>query len=179
MAKVCGSCGSEDVFCRELCVPCYYRAYRSGQLEVKRHGRTLEERFFAFVDTSGVCWEWTGGPDHSGYGVFDDSMGGRYRAHRWSWNHLVGQVPDGLVLDHLCRNKVCVNPDHLEPVTPAENTRRGYSPAAMNARKTACPQGHPYDAVVMVDGRERRKCSICNREAGRRFRARRKNAGAA
>lgn len=83
---------------------------------------TPEDRFWVQVDV-GLCWEWTGAQDQ-GYGLF--SFEGRpVRAHRWLWELLVELIPAGLQLDHLCRNHSCVNPDHLEPVTQAENIRRG------------------------------------------------------
>ena len=82
------------------------------------------DRFWARVDV-GLCWEWTGSNDR-GYGMF--RLDGRtVRAHRWAWETLVGPIPRGLHLDHLCRNPPCVNPDHLEPVTQPENIRRGHA----------------------------------------------------
>lgn len=83
------------------------------------------------IDASGDCWEWTG-PKQSGYGFVTSR---RKVAHRWVWEQLVGEIPPRLVLDHLCRNIVCVNPDHLEPVTITENTvARGFSPTARKVR---------------------------------------------
>lgn len=103
------------------------------------------------------CWQWTAGSYADGYGGFH--LDGRYiGAHRAAWFLLVGDVPDGLVLDHLCRNRRCVNPEHLEPVTSTENTARGVGVAAMNARKTHGPCGHPYD-VFTPSGR--RYCRSC------------------
>lgn len=75
-------------------------------------------KFWGYVLPTGFCWEWTGQKD-SGYGRYSGRP-----AHRVTYEVLVGPIPDGLTLDHLCRNKGCVNPDHLEPVTSSENTRR-------------------------------------------------------
>lgn len=90
---------------------------------------TREERFWAKVDRSGDCWRWTGALARGGYGFAvvgsrDDPQ--RYRnAHRFAYELSVGPIPEGLELDHLCRNRRCVNPAHLEPVTHSENMRRG------------------------------------------------------
>lgn len=104
------------------------------------------ENFWKKIDV-GLCWEWTGAKK-KGYGLFnlpmvDGVRGGQIGAHRMAWKLLVDpDLPDWLDLDHLCRNHACCDPDHLEPVTRAENLRRGRS---ANAEKTHCPKGHPYD----------------------------------
>ena len=106
------------------------------------------QRFWARVNKNGPlwngtpCWEWDH-PDVHGYGVIwwhQRSM----KAHRLAYELLVGPIPGGLTLDHLCRNTTCVNPDHLEPVTLRVNILRGESPFARNARKTHCLEGHPF-----------------------------------
>lgn len=84
------------------------------------------------------CWEWIGTLSSEGYGRFEKDL-----AHRVSYRRSVGPIPEGLQLDHLCRNRRCVNPEHLEPVTGRINTLRGETLPAMNAAKTECIHGHP------------------------------------
>jgi len=117
------------------------------------------------------CWPWLGTPSGNGYGRigFGKKM---FTAHCVAYELLVGQIPEGLTLDHTCRNRICCNPKHLEPVTEKVNILRGTSPSAENARKTHCPRGHPYNesnTYVHKDGR--RDCIICVRENVRKWRA--------
>ena len=115
------------------------------------------------------CWEWTAAK-RGGYGVFGlgTRSDGLIRAHRYAYAELVGPIPEGLQLDHLCRNRPCVNPEHLEPVTGRENTLRGESPQAQNARKTHCPRGHAYDLLnTYSGGKGGRQCDICRKERDR------------
>lgn len=100
-----------------------------------------EDRFWMQVVMVENCWEWIGTVNSGGYGSFND--GRQFKAHRWSYARFKGPIPPSLTLDHLCRNRRCVNPDHLEPVTNRENILRGNGPTAENARKTHCKRGHP------------------------------------
>jgi hypothetical protein len=118
------------------------------------------------------CWEWIGWKNSKGYGQMSIKQK-KKPAHRVVYELLVGPIPDGLQLDHLCRNHGCVRPDHLEPVTPRENLIRGNTKAAENVAKTHCPKGHPYDdANTVVTTKGYRKCRECNkiqcREYGKR-----------
>lgn len=119
------------------------------------------------------CWFYAGYIAKNGYGMLHNIESRKtLYAHRFVYENLVGHIPDGLELDHLCRNRSCINPDHLEPVTRAENVRRGLAgeiTAARQRAKTSCPQGHPYDAENTYIWRNRRDCRICRREARRKY----------
>ena len=124
------------------------------------------ERMNSHTSTSDpdACWLWGGYRDRYGYGRVRGVL-----AHRISYTLFVGEIPAGLQLDHLCRNRSCINPRHLEPVTARENTLRGLTGAARNALKTHCPQGHPYDEANTVrDSNGARRCRTCRRARYRR-----------
>lgn len=120
------------------------------------------ERFWSKVDTGGRCWIWLASVSPSGYGKFRLSDPRRLvAAHRFAYELEVGPIPEGLDLDHLCRNRGCVNPAHLEPVTRSENVRRGTKGRLV----THCPQGHEYDeANTYVSPQGLRHCRRCRRE---------------
>lgn len=123
---------------------------------------TAIERIMQHSDRSSDCWLWTRSLDGKGYASI--KVDGRMQlAHRLSYTSLVGPIPKGLVLDHLCRVRRCVNPAHLEPVTDRENILRGEGFGAKNAAKTHCPQGHPYDgANTLIRPNGNRRCRACH-----------------
>ena len=103
----------------------------------------LPERFWAKVALlSSDCWEWRGALSSKGYGNFGVGNGRTGHSHRVAYLALIGDIPPQLELDHLCRNRACVNPAHLEAVSGRVNNLRGTSPAALRARRTHCPRGH-------------------------------------
>lgn len=126
------------------------------------------------VGYGGSCWVWLGGQGKQGYGQLrwrgSSSMG----AHRVAYEELRGPVPNGLHLDHLCRNRLCVNPDHLEPVTPVVNILRGFGAHAQNARKTHCKRGHEFTPentyLIAGGGRACRACWRANPDKSRLYR---------
>ncbi|MFD9789638.1 HNH endonuclease signature motif containing protein [Streptomyces sp. NPDC059070] len=133
--------------------------------------RDWTDRFLAKIrDSEGGCWEWTGHIKPNGYGQV--RVGDRkHNVHRLAYEVLVGPIPPGLVIDHLCRNRRCLRPDHLEPVTQRTNVLRGEGPAARNARSTHCVQGHTFDAVnTYVRPNGSRDCRSCNADRNRRRR---------
>lgn len=158
-------CGSR-MKCRQMCDAHYKRWRRTGDpapsQPIQIRG-DVEGRFWSKVDKSGDCWIWRGSRASLGYGQFP--IGKRMTlAHRIAYTFIRGSIPDGLVLDHLCQNTSCVNPDHLDPVTHRENILRGSSPHAINARKTSCPSGHPYSAEnTYIPASGGRKCRTCHR----------------
>src|SRR5690606_38241534 len=136
--------------------------------------------FWKKVDKSGACWNWTAALKSNGYGHFATGPNGGQKAHlahRFSYELTVGPIPEGLVLDHKCRNRRCVNPDHLEAVTQRENLLRGDTFQAANAAKTHCPEGHPYTGDnLIVNNRGSRVCRACKRRTDRRSYAARSTA---
>lgn len=126
--------------------------------------------------TDSGCWEWQGVRNRDGYGVIEIRQpgtgrrgGGRAQraAHRISYETFAGPIPEGLTIDHLCRNRACVNPEHLEPVTQRVNTLRGEGLPAQLARQTHCKRGHALSGANLLwqsaKGRRYRKCRECLR----------------
>lgn len=120
---------------------------------------SAECRFWAKANRADGCWLWEGTGDRKGYGRFG-ADGVRWLAHRYAYTVLVGSIPEGHELDHLCKITNCVNPAHLEPVLPAEHARRS-DQGAYQRRKTHCPAGHPYtpeNTRMQGTGRHCRAC---------------------
>ena len=148
---------------------------------------TPAQRFWAKVEFTATCWLWTATLTRKGYGQFYPTTTPGVPAHRWAYEFCIGAIPEGLQIDHLCRVRRCVRPDHLEVVTPRENHRRGLAPLllaqylqrlresgeltggaiAMRERQWAklhCPQGHPYDSLnTSITAKGHRNCRTCHR----------------
>jgi HNH endonuclease len=147
--------------------PRRYIQYHNGHVkaDVTRHS-VVEAGF------STSCWKWGGHIPKDGYGIIYARVGSARLAHRVSYEIAKGPIPAGLQIDHLCHNRWCINPDHLEAVTPAENNRR-----RLVKRKTHCPHGHEYSlSNTVITRKGSRICQICtragHRESQRRRRAR-------
>lgn len=128
-----------------------------------RMAKSQIDRFIRFIikDDMG-CWLWQGHLDKNGYGSFWQKTG--HRAHRWSYEYYKEKIPQGLTIDHLCRVKNCVNPDHLEVVTNRENILR-----AKPVNKS-CKNGHLYSEHGFLNTLGRKACRICSRGNTRRWR---------
>lgn len=138
---------------------------------------TPEERFLAKIEEVDGHWIWIGAASGGRYGSFRDEAGRTVKAHRWSYEHWIGPIPEGFDVDHVCRVILCVRPhgDHLEAVTHAENVKRGNRNG--NQLKTHCPEGHPYDEANTYHGRQSRGCRTCRAISQRRYRDRARDHG--
>ncbi len=135
---------------------------------MKRKVKNEEGRFWSHVTKSDDgCWRWTGATNGHGYGCFWTETK-TWGAHRYAYEKKLGAIPNGMVLDHLCRNRLCVNPEHLEIVPQVENVRRGESLAVANRAKTHCVNGHRFDQKNTYVRRrawgESRECRKCHAE---------------
>ena len=135
-----------------------------GAIMPKILNKTLWQRFREKFEINHKtdCWDWMAAKSSTGYGLF--SVNAKLiRAHRFSYESQRGPIPEGLTLDHLCRNRGCVNPNHLEAVTSAENILRGVGFSALNAKKTHCPKGHPLSGENLLNSPsiKGRQCRIC------------------
>jgi hypothetical protein len=142
--------------------------------------KPIAEKFLDKVIKTNDCWGWKNKPNGRGY----STLSYNYRnvlAHRFSYEQKYGKLEKGMVLDHLCRNRWCVNPDHLQVVSNKENILRGESPSAHNARKTHCPSGHEYNdentlkyELKLYKGHSR-VCRECARLRAKSYRERKKH----
>lgn len=162
----------------------YQRLWYAKNAEARQGHKPRQSREVRFnskirKDVSG-CWLWKGALNADGYGSYCGE-----KAHRWSYRKWKGEIPEGLVIDHRCRRRHCVNPDHLEVVTNEENIRRGdfsgngYHLAKLHSSKGQCPKGHPYCGENLrlekrPDGGVARRCKICDSEKTKRYLKRKK-----
>lgn len=143
-------------------IPDLYSAIRQG---------SFVQRFWTFVEQTDTCWNWRGTPDQKGYGHITLTRDGKWTplsAHRVAYMLLVGPLAPELTIDHLCRNRLCVNPAHLEAVSRWENVRRGNTITGNNTRKTHCAHGHALTPENLdPDKHGWRRCAECRRRAKR------------
>lgn len=130
--------------------------------------KTAEQRFWEKVNKTDTCWLWTAAQNGAGYGQLRMTRHSNAYAHRFAYELLVGPIPEGMQLDHLCRVRHCCNPDHLEAVTPKVNTNRSTASEANRARhaeRTECANGHPFtEANTRIDPKRGvRHCRACGR----------------
>jgi len=141
-----------------------------GQMITRITTKPAIERFLnnIAIDDNG-CWFWIAGKTLEGYSTFQVNLK-KIRAHRFIYKYYYGNIPKNLILDHLCRNRACVNPAHLEPVTHKENILRGKGVTAINAKRTSCIYGHPLSGNnLYIQPNGQRCCRECGRNRDRKY----------
>ena len=171
---------TSDVKARGMCLAHYKRWRRWGDPTIIRPLQPVHDRFWAKVDKEGPvsdhrpdlgqCWIWMAGRTAQGYGGFHPSRDVTTTAHRWAYSEAHGGVSPDHHVDHLCRERLCVNPSHLEAVPPLENLRRGKGYGIENGMRSTCVNGHEYtpeNTYTPPTGAKR--CRVCqkNRDHGR------------
>lgn len=122
----------------------------------------LPEKFLSRIEINEMgCWIWKAGKTSCGYGAFYEN-GKQIASHRYSYTKAKGGIPEKMDIDHLCRNRACCNPEHLEAVTRKANLERGLTLIAGNLLKTHCPRGHEYSKDNLIKSKKNRDCRICN-----------------
>lgn len=176
---------------RDMCGMHYERWRIKTPKALRAPGKTaampLADRIWKYVQKGPGCWIWTGSMQANGYGnialsLREDFKGGsgRLLAHRAMYELLKGPIPAGLDLDHICRVRKCVNPEHLEPVTRQVNVLRGQTVTAANAIKTHCIHGHPFDESntrikKRPNGKQSRNCKACDARQTAEYKARKRS----
>ena len=157
-------CG-RPVWARRWC-DMHYQRWRNHGSPLWQPALPFYKQFWALVQKTDDCWLWVGGHRRRCYGSLK-VKGKTVFAHRVAYEELVGPIPKGLTLDHLCRNRPCVRPSHLEPVSLKVNILRGQGPAARNATKTHCIHGHEFTEANTYSYRGGRFCRQCIRRRSR------------
>lgn len=162
-----GGCEA-PVLARGYCNAHYKKLWRYGSPTGSPTRPTPRERFESKIHKTADCWEWGGTILNNGYGRFMVKKK-TVLVHRYSYELYVGEVPEGLVIDHLCRNRRCVNPDHLEPVTNEENLFRGLGYRIMNGMDDSCIRGHKYteENTYWPPNGGAMRCRMCARQHDR------------
>jgi hypothetical protein len=160
---------NKAVAARSWCSAHYMRWKRTGSPEGTNR-KSPEERFWLYVDRSRQgCWRWIGSLSTHGYGQLSVNKRPVF-AHRFSYELHTGPIPKGLDIDHLCRVRNCVNPQHLEAVTRKVNLSRGISPSAVAVRTGKCSKGHPFDeSNTYVTSEGKRRCRKCQSNRQRAY----------